>query len=92
MELHPELLLLPMSLFYLVLRGLDTVEDDMTLPIETKEPILRDFHNILEQDGWNFKDSGPNEKDRQLLVEFEVVIEEFKKIKAGVPDHYQRHR
>lgn len=82
MELHPELLV-PVALFYLVLRGLDTVEDDMTLPLETKEPILRNFQDILEEDGWTFKDSGPDEKDRQLLVEFNVVIEEFKKIKPA---------
>lgn len=81
-ELHPELLV-PVALFYLVLRGLDTVEDDMTLPLETKEPILRDFDQILEKDGWTFNQSGPNEKDRQLLVEFNVVIEEFKKIKPA---------
>ncbi|KAF1366018.1 farnesyl-diphosphate farnesyl transferas-like protein [Lizonia empirigonia] len=82
MELHPELLV-PVALFYLVLRGLDTVEDDMTIPLEKKEPILRDFHEILEKDGWNFTENGPNEKDRQLLVEFNVVIEEFKHIKPA---------
>ncbi|KAF2110353.1 farnesyl-diphosphate farnesyl transferas-like protein [Lophiotrema nucula] len=82
LELHPELLV-PVALFYLALRGLDTVEDDMTIPLEKKEPILRDFHNILEEDGWTFNDNGPNEKDRQLLVEFNVVIEEFKKLKPA---------
>lgn len=85
MELHPELLV-PVALFYLVLRGLDTIEDDMTIPLEKKEPVLRNFHNILEKDGWNFKENGPNEKDRQLCVEFEVVIEEFKKIKPAYRD------
>jgi farnesyl-diphosphate farnesyltransferase len=82
LELHPELLV-PVALFYLVLRGLDTVEDDMTIPLETKEPILRDFYNLLDKDGWTFNDNGPNEKDRQLLVEFNVVIEEFKQIKPA---------
>ncbi|KAF2132295.1 squalene synthetase [Dothidotthia symphoricarpi CBS 119687] len=81
-ELHPELLV-PVALFYLVLRGLDTVEDDMTLPLEKKEPILRNFHEILDQEGWTFNDNGANEKDRQLLVEFNVVIEEFSKIKPA---------
>lgn len=80
LELHPELLV-PVALFYLILRGLDTIEDDMTIPLEKKEPLLRNFDDILEKDGWTFKDNGPNEKDRQLLVEFNVVIEEFKKIK-----------
>ncbi|KAF2197650.1 farnesyl-diphosphate farnesyl transferas-like protein [Delitschia confertaspora ATCC 74209] len=84
-ELHPELLV-PVCLFYLVLRGLDTVEDDMTIPLEKKEPILRNFQDILEQDGWTFTENGPNEKDRQLLIEFNVVIEEFKKIKPAYQD------
>ncbi|KAH7402480.1 farnesyl-diphosphate farnesyl transferase-like protein [Pyrenochaeta sp. MPI-SDFR-AT-0127] len=82
LELHPELLV-PVALFYLILRGLDTVEDDMTIPLEKKEPILRNFDQILEKDGWNFNENGPNEKDRQLLVEFNVVVEEFKKIKPA---------
>jgi farnesyl-diphosphate farnesyltransferase len=79
-ELNPELLV-PVALFYLILRGLDTVEDDMTIPLEDKEPILRDFHNIMEKDGWNFNGNGPDEKDRGLLVDFDVVIAEYKKVK-----------
>jgi farnesyl-diphosphate farnesyltransferase len=42
------------ALFYLALRGLDTVEDDMTLSIEKKAPLLEEFYLKLEQDGWNF--------------------------------------
>ncbi|KAF9373153.1 Farnesyl-diphosphate farnesyltransferase, partial [Podila verticillata] len=41
-------------LFYLVLRGLDTVEDDMTIDLETKLPVLKTFHEIIYQKGWNF--------------------------------------
>ncbi|CCX12133.1 isoprenoid synthase domain-containing protein [Pyronema domesticum] len=78
-ELCPELCV-PVSLFYLILRGLDTIEDDMTISIEKKEPLLRDFDKILDIDGWNFHDNGPNEKDAPLLRDFQVVIEEFKKI------------
>ncbi|KAI9680350.1 MAG: bifunctional farnesyl-diphosphate farnesyltransferase/squalene synthase [Trizodia sp. TS-e1964] len=80
-ELNPELLV-PVTLFYLVLRGLDTIEDDMTISIDQKEPLLRNFHNILEEEGWTFNGSGPNEKDRELLVKFNFVIEEFQKIKS----------
>ncbi|GAB5592145.1 bifunctional farnesyl-diphosphate farnesyltransferase/squalene synthase [Umbelopsis nana] len=64
-------------LFYLVLRGLDTIEDDMTLDLDRKVQLLRSFHKIIYQRGWNFKESGPNEKDRHLLVDFQIVIEEF---------------
>lgn len=81
-ELNPELLV-PVALFYLILRGLDTIEDDMTIPLETKEPLLRDFENIIEQDGWNFAGNGPDEKDRELCVHFDVVVTEFKKIKPA---------
>ena len=63
----------------------------MTIPIEKKDKMLREFHKYLDIPGWNFKESnalpdlywragGPDEADRQLLVEFEVVIEEFGKI------------
>ena len=34
--------------FYLVLRALDTVEDDMSLSVETKLPILKDFHHTMQ--------------------------------------------
>jgi len=44
-------------LFYLILRGLDTVEDDMTLPIEKKDKILRQFYTYLDIPGWNFTES-----------------------------------
>ncbi|KAI9834378.1 MAG: Delta(24)-sterol C-methyltransferase [Sarea resinae] len=81
-ELHPELLV-PIALFYIVLRGLDTIEDDMTIPLEKKEPLLRNFHSVVEKDGWTFTENGPNEKDRAVLVHFDVVVEEFKKLKPA---------
>ncbi|KAI9888055.1 MAG: bifunctional farnesyl-diphosphate farnesyltransferase/squalene synthase [Watsoniomyces obsoletus] len=79
-ELHPELLV-PVALFYLILRGLDTIEDDMTIPLEEKDRLLRDFHNILEKKGWTFDGNRPDEKDRDLLVHFDVVTEEFTRVK-----------
>lgn len=81
-ELNPELLV-PVALFYLILRGLDTIEDDMTIPLEKKEPLLRNFYNIIEQDGWKFDGNGPDEKDRELLVHFDVVITEFDLVKPA---------
>lgn len=55
-------------LFYLVLRALDTVEDDMSLDKSVKIPLLNNFYNVIETDGWSFDGSGPAEKDRGLLV------------------------
>ncbi|KAF9224263.1 squalene synthase [Gyrodon lividus] len=63
-------------IYYLVLRGLDTIEDDMTIPDEIKQPLLRSFHEKTVTPGWTFTESGPNEKDRQLLVEYSAVVEE----------------
>jgi farnesyl-diphosphate farnesyltransferase len=67
-------------LFYLILRGLDTIEDDMTLDLQKKTDLLETFHEIIYKPGWTFSENGPNEKDRQLLVEFDIVIGEFLKI------------
>ncbi|KAJ3564663.1 hypothetical protein NP233_g8145 [Leucocoprinus birnbaumii] len=67
-------------LFYLVLRGLDTIEDDMTIPDDVKQPILRKFHQLTVQAGWKFDGNGPNEKDRQLLVEYDQVVEELNRL------------
>ncbi|KAG6915095.1 hypothetical protein DXG01_013474 [Tephrocybe rancida] len=67
-------------MFYLVLRGLDTIEDDMTIPDHVKQPILRLFHQHTVTAGWNFEGCGPNEKDRQLLIEYDVVVEEVNRL------------
>ncbi|TBU47474.1 squalene synthase [Dichomitus squalens] len=67
-------------LFYLVLRGLDTIEDDMTIPDEKKQPLLRQFHKLAVKPDWTFDQCGPNEKDRQLLVEWTVVSEELNRL------------
>lgn len=79
-ELHPELLV-PVVLFYLSLRGLDTIEDDMTIPLEQKDSLLRNFHNVVDREGWTYDGNGPDEKDRVLLVQFNNVTEEFRKTK-----------
>ena len=62
----------------MVLRGLDTIEDDMTLPDEVKQQMLRTFHEKVVTPGGHFTGSGPNEKDRQVLVDFADVIEEVR--------------
>uniref|UniRef100_A0A3B3RMY2 Squalene synthase n=1 Tax=Paramormyrops kingsleyae TaxID=1676925 RepID=A0A3B3RMY2_9TELE len=58
-------------IFYLVLRALDTVEDDMSIPLEKKVPLLQDFHSFLYQPEWRFTES--QEKDRQVLEDFPTV-------------------
>lgn len=76
-------MLYAVTVFYLILRGLDTIEDDTSVPLNIKEPLLRDFENIIEKDGWTWDGNRPEEKDRQLLVEFDNVITEYKKLKPA---------
>ncbi|KAF7378183.1 Squalene synthase [Mycena sanguinolenta] len=73
-------------LFYLVLRALDTIEDDMTLPLAVKQRLLCDFHIHSRTPGWAFNESGPDEKDRQLLVEYPVVVAELADLAPGYRD------
>ncbi|KAG7693746.1 hypothetical protein KL933_004959 [Ogataea haglerorum] len=85
MELNPELRNVIM-LFYLVLRALDTVEDDMTLDPELKIPLLRAFDSKLNLKDWTFHGNGPNEKDRVVLVHFDSVLTEYHKLQPKYQD------
>lgn len=58
-------------IFYLVLRALDTVEDDMSIPLDVKVPMLHEFHSHLYQPDWKYTES--KEKDRQVLEDFPTV-------------------
>ncbi|MBN3304357.1 squalene synthase isoform X2 [Amia ocellicauda] len=65
-------------IFYLVLRALDTVEDDMTIPLARKVPLLQGFHSFLYQEDWCFTES--HEKDRQVLEDFPTISLEFRNL------------
>ncbi|KAM9154535.1 squalene synthase-like isoform 2-T3 [Pangshura tecta] len=65
-------------IFYLVLRALDTVEDDMTINLDTKVPMLRDFHSYLYQPDWRYMES--KEKDKQVLEDFPTISLEFRNL------------
>ena len=51
----PQQLKDPVCVFYLVLRGLDSVEDDMSYPADKRLPLLRNFHEKLQQKNWKIK-------------------------------------
>jgi len=53
----------------------------MTIPDQIKQPVLRNFHGHTVTPGWTFTGSGPDEKDKQLLVEYDVVVEEVNRLK-----------
>ena len=84
-QLDPELSH-PVCIFYLVLRGLDTIEDDMTIQLPLKVSLLRSFHTVISQPGWCFTGCGEFEKDRILLERFDVVVEQFLELKKEYRD------
>jgi farnesyl-diphosphate farnesyltransferase len=60
---HANMFVWQICIYYLVLRGLDTIEDDMTIPDEVKQhKVLRSFHEKTVTPGWNFTESGPKKK------------------------------
>lgn len=76
----PEQLKDPVCVFYLVLRGLDSVEDDMTFPAENRLALLRTFHEKCNQNGWNIKGVGDSADYRVLLGNFHKVIALFQSL------------
>lgn len=78
-QLHPELRD-AVCLFYLVLRGLDTVEDDMSIPIPVKQEVLPKFHEKILLPDWHIDGIG-KDKERELLEKFGCVSRECQKLK-----------
>lgn len=69
----PEDLKDAVCIFYLVLRALDTVEDDMKFPEEQKWPLLREFHKKSFDE--TFKLSGVGDQDN-----YTVLLENYPKV------------
>eukprot|EP00249_Psilotum_nudum_P017783 c26488_g1_i1 orf=421-1644(-) len=53
-------------IFYLVLRALDTVEDDMSIPVDTKLPLLKTLHENISDTSWHFP---CGQKDYKVLMD-----------------------
>lgn len=66
--------LFQICILYLVLRALDTVEDDVSIPDEKKHPILKGFHTYSVTPGWTFDAAG---KGRQILLEYNNIVDEI---------------
>lgn len=77
-ELHPELKDAIM-LFYLILRALDTMEDDMSIDPSVKVPILRTFDEKLKTTDFLYQES--QDKDAIVLKEFPTILAEYHKLK-----------
>jgi farnesyl-diphosphate farnesyltransferase len=72
-------------LFYLVLRALDTIEDDMSVPVATKKDVLPKFHEKLYDPEWSIDGIGIG-KERELLEKYPCVTREFLKLKPEYRD------
>ncbi|KAK0577827.1 hypothetical protein LWI29_000844 [Acer saccharum] len=68
-------------IFYLILRALDTVEDDTSIPTEVKLPILIDFHRHVYDRAWHF--SCGTEDCKILMDQFHHVSTAFAEIGKG---------
>ncbi|CAL8468888.1 g8429 [Coccomyxa elongata] len=66
-------------LFYLVLRALDTVEDDMAVAVDVKVPLLRVFHEKIYDRSWKMSCGyGPYV---DLMQQYPLVTDAFLRIK-----------
>lgn len=65
-------------IYYLVLRALDTVEDDMSIPVDTKLPILKTLHKNIYDPSWHFSCGESNYK--VLMDKFHHVSTAFLKL------------
>ncbi|XP_008796681.1 squalene synthase 1-like isoform X2 [Phoenix dactylifera] len=68
-------------IFYLVLRALDTVEDDTSIPSDIKVPILESFHHHIYERDWHFSCGA---KDYKVLMDkFHYVSTAFLELGAS---------
>ncbi|CAL1353684.1 unnamed protein product [Linum trigynum] len=68
-------------IFYLVLRALDTVEDDTSIATEIKVPILNAFHRHIYDKEWHF--SCGTKEYKVLMDEFHHVSTAFLELGKG---------
>ncbi|MGB5236255.1 MAG: squalene synthase [Flavobacteriaceae bacterium] len=73
----PSELSVVVCLFYLVLRALDSVEDDMDLPRDVKIRLLKDFYKKNYEKGWSITEVGDKEQYRELLENYDKIIMVF---------------
>ncbi|MCF6171675.1 MAG: squalene synthase [Bacteroidales bacterium] len=74
----PEDLKDAVCVFYLVLRALDTIEDDMQFPLEQKLPLLETFHEKTVDEHFSLKGVGDQDDYRVLLEHYPKVVRMFK--------------
>lgn len=79
----PEELRDPVCIFYLILRGLDSVEDDADVPVEQKLELLRSFDSLCTQDDFHLHNVGDSHDYRVLLNHFHKVSRVLNHLEPG---------
>ena len=66
--------------FYLVLRALDTIEDDMNFSLEKKEPLLLNFYKHTQDETFSLSGVGDNRDYMILLENYQKVYRVFNQL------------
>ncbi len=64
----------PVCIFYLILRGLDTVEDDMDMDPTRKFELLEAFAHKINGDPFNVHGVGDTQDYRDLMEHFDKIV------------------
>lgn len=70
----------PVCLFYLILRGLDTIEDDMNIATDVKEKMLLSFAERINTEEFTLENVGDTQDYKDLMLHFDKVIREYQKL------------
>ena len=71
--LLPHDMVIPISVLYLCLRGMDTVEDDLKLPLADKIKYVQKFPSMVAQGPFVMQGVGTVDGHRNVLEKFDVV-------------------
>lgn len=82
----PEELKDAVCIFYLVLRALDTVEDDMQFDLEEKLPMLRSFHEKCYDTEFTMQGVGDQHDYVILLENYDKITRVFSGLEKGYQD------
>lgn len=79
----PEELKDPVCLFYLILRGLDTIEDDMNIISTEKQELLSSFGDRINNEIFTLDNVGDTQNYRDLMLHFDKVVRSYQNLDSN---------
>ncbi len=70
----------PVCLFYLILRGLDTVEDDMNIDTSIKKDMLLSFADRINKEEFILENVGDTQDYQDLMLHFDKVVRVYQQL------------